>query len=125
MTTALVSAFLFVHGLLHLAVWLPHGAAEQPFDPRHSWVLAAAGAPRARSVDRAAIGLASVTAMLYVIAGASAAAQSSGWTTAALLAAASGLLLKALWFDPWLTLGVLLDVGVIAAVLASWPGALF
>ncbi|MEV0173566.1 hypothetical protein AB0I00_20915 [Streptomyces sp. NPDC050803] len=125
MTTALVSAFLFVHGLLHLAVWLPHDTAEQPFNPRHSWALAAAGVPRARVVDRAAIGMAAVTAMLYVIAGSAAAAQSGGWATAAVIAACAGLLLKALWFNPWLTLGVLLDVGVVAAVLTSWPGSLY
>ncbi|MBD0842085.1 hypothetical protein [Streptomyces sp. TRM68416] len=125
MTVALVSAFLFVHGLVHLTVWLPHDTTEQPFNPRHSWALAAAGVPRARVVDRAAIGMAAVTAMLYVIAGSAAAVQSSGWAAAALIAASAGLLLKALWFNPWLTLGVLLDVGVITAVWASWPGALF
>ncbi|WP_282703523.1 hypothetical protein [Streptomyces sp. CC219B] len=125
MTVALVSAFLFVHGLVHLTVWLPHDTTEQPFNPRHSWALAAAGVPRARVVDRAAIGMAAVTAMLYVIAGSAAAVQSGGWAAAALIAASAGLLLKALWFNPWLTLGVLLDVGVITAVWASWPGALF
>ncbi|AZQ39483.1 hypothetical protein EJ357_43675 [Streptomyces cyaneochromogenes] len=125
MITALVSAFLFVHGLIHLTVWLPHDSTEQPFNPRHSWALASAGLPQARVVSQAAIALASITAMLYVIAGAATAAQSSGWTAAAVLAASVGLVLKALWFNPWLSLGVLLDAGVIAAVATSWPGSLY
>ncbi|GAA3816393.1 hypothetical protein ACFS5L_06125 [Streptomyces phyllanthi] len=143
MITALVSTFLFVHGLIHLAVWLPHDSTEQPFNPRHSWALTAAGLPptwdggapghgglpaRAKSgvgESRASVGLASVTALLYVIAGAAAAAQSGGWSTAAVVAASVGLLLKTLWFNPWLSLGVLLDAGVIAAVVMSWPASLY
>ncbi|MFI7413422.1 hypothetical protein ACIBU0_32575 [Streptomyces sp. NPDC049627] len=125
MITALVSAFLFAHGLVHLAVWLPHDDTDQPFDPRHSWALASAGLPRAGVVDRTAIGLASVTAMLYVIAGAATAAQGSGWADAAVLAATVGLVLKSVWFNAWLSLGVLLDIGVIAAVALSWPGSLY
>lgn len=125
MITALVSTFLFVHGLIHLAVWLPHDTTEQPFNPRYSWVLASAGLPQARGMSRAAVALASVTTMLYVIAGAATAAQSSSWTAAAVLAASVGLVLKSLWFNPWLSLGVLLDGAVITAVATSWPGSLY
>ncbi|MEU1571293.1 hypothetical protein ABZ519_09045 [Streptomyces collinus] len=125
MTTVLVSAFLFLHGLIHLPVWLARTDGNLPFDPRHSWALAAAGLPGARTAGAAAIGLASTTAVLYVIAGAATAAQSSGWSVAALTAACVGLLLKALWFHPWLSLGVVLDIGVITAVLTSWPASLY
>ncbi len=89
MITALVSTYLFVHGLVHLAVWPPRESSAQPFNPRHSWALAWAGLPRAGGgspgrakplpgEDMAAVGLASITAMLYVIAGAATAAQSGG-----------------------------------------------
>jgi len=125
MTTALVSAFLFLHGLVHLPVWLPQPGRSEPFDPRHSWALAAAGLPQARVMGTAAVGLASATAVLYVIAGAATAAQSSGWATAAVTAAAVGLVLKALWFNPWLSLGMLLDAGVITAVAMTWPASLY
>ncbi|MGW0758449.1 hypothetical protein ACWD1Y_18580 [Streptomyces sp. NPDC002814] len=128
MTTALVSAFLFIHGFVHLTVWVTQpgkAGKNEPFDPRHSWALAAAELPQARVVSSAAVGMASVTTILYVIAGAATAAQSSGWATAAILAASVGLVLKALWFNPWLSLGVLLDAGVITAVLMSWPASLY
>lgn len=125
MTTALVSVFLFLHGLAHLPVWLPRTNPDEPSDPRHSWALAAAGVRGPRIPGRAAVGLASATTMLYVMAGAATAAQAEGWATAAVLAASVGLILKALWFNPWLSLGVLLDIGVITAVLTNWPASLY
>jgi len=82
MTTALVSSFLFLHGLVHLPVWLAQPGRNEPFDPRHSWAFTAAGLSRGRPMGAAAVGLASATAMLYVIAGAATAAQSTGWAVA-------------------------------------------
>lgn len=41
------------------------------------------------------------------------------------MAASAGLLLKVLWFDPWLGLGVLLDVGVVVAVACTWPASVY
>ena len=69
--------------------------------------------------------LAAVTAMLYIIAGAAAAAHSGGSPDAAVAAAVSGLVLKAVWFNPWLLVGVLLDAGVLAAVFGQWPASLY
>ena len=50
MTTALVVAFLLVHGLVHFAVWLPHpdpGPGESaPFAPDHSAVLTMTSVPQ-------------------------------------------------------------------------------
>ena len=49
MTTFLVVGFLALHGLLHLAVWLPKPAPDPahppPFDPDHSEVLTAVHVP--------------------------------------------------------------------------------
>ncbi|MFJ2238055.1 hypothetical protein [Streptomyces sp. NPDC087859] len=59
------------------------------------------------------------------MAGAAAATQADGWATAAALAASVGLVLKALWFNPWLSLGILLDIGVITAALTNWPASLY
>lgn len=125
MTTVLVSVFLFLHGFIHLPVWLARTEGSRPFDPRHSWALAAAGVPGARVAGAAAVGLASVAALLYLFAGAAVAVGSSVWPAAAVTAACVGLLLKGLWFNPWLSLGLLLDVGVITAVVAVWPASLY
>ena len=69
--------------------------------------------------------LAWYTAVVYAVAGAAVLAGAGWWPTAALVAASSGLVLKAVWFDPWLSVGVLLDVGVITAVACSWPASVY
>ncbi|MFF3403665.1 hypothetical protein ACFYW6_34870 [Streptomyces sp. NPDC002659] len=43
----------------------------------------------------------------------------------AVAAAVSGLVLKAVWFNPWLLVGLLLDAGVLAAVFGQWPASLY
>jgi hypothetical protein len=42
----------------------------------------------------------------------------------AVVAAGLGLVLKTLYFHPWLSLGVLLDLGVLSAALTQWPVSL-
>jgi hypothetical protein len=71
------------------------------------------------------VALASDTAILYVLAGAGLAAGAGWWSMAALVAASWGLVLKAIWFHPWLTVGALLDAAVVLAVAQSWPGSLY
>ncbi|MEU6378741.1 hypothetical protein [Streptomyces sp. NPDC046909] len=127
MTALLVAAFLVVHGLLHPGVWTAPqqpGGTPAPFTPGHSWLLVSAGVPAA-TARTAALTLAWCTALVYVVAGAGVPADAGWWPTAALVAASGGLMLKAVWFDPWLSVGVLLDLGVITAVACSWPGSLY
>jgi hypothetical protein len=124
--TALAAALLSAHGLLHLGIWAPSHRRyrPEPFDPRHSWALAAAhvaGFPAAA----VSVALASDTAILYVLAGAGLAVGAGWWSMAALVAASWGLVLKAIWFHPWLTVGALLDAAVVLAVAQSWPGSLY
>ncbi|MFE1841072.1 hypothetical protein [Streptomyces sviceus] len=126
MIAFLVGTFLILHGLLHPGVWtVPARADAQttPFDPGHSWALAAAHVsdPSARATASA---LAWYTALVYVIAGTGVFAGSGWWPVAAAVGATAGLALKAIWFDPWLTVGVLLDVGVLVAVVCAWPASL-
>ncbi|MEU2287726.1 hypothetical protein ABZ614_38465 [Streptomyces sp. NPDC013178] len=126
MTAFLVAALLIVHGLLHPGVWTAPKQPDKPapFNPGHSWALAAAHV--SPTLARAtSLAIAWYTAVVYAIAGAGVLANSSWWPAAALVAAASGLVLKAVWFDPWLSVGVLLDVGVIVAVACTWPASLY
>ena len=126
MITALVGAFLIVHGLLHLGVWATPEQPDKPapFDRGHSWASAAAHVSTAPA-RAAALTLAWYTGLVYVVAGAGVLTGTGWWPTAALVAAASGLALKAIWFDPWLSVGVLLDVGVIVAVACTWPASVY
>lgn len=127
MTTFLVVGFLALHGLLHLAVWLPKPAPDPakppPFEPDHSAVLTAVHVP-VRSVHKLAIGLATAACAAYLLAAVVVAVGSSWAVGVAVVAALLGLVLKGLYFHPWLSVGVLLDLGVLTAALWEWPVAL-
>jgi hypothetical protein len=123
-TTFLVAAFLVAHGLVHLAVWLPHPAPEEgkpvPFAPDHSALLTVAAVP-AVGARRFSEILAVTAAVTLVLAGAAVAFGVGAAVPLAVAGASVGLLLKALFFNAWLTLGVALDLLVLAMALASWP----
>jgi hypothetical protein len=124
MTTLLVAAFLVAHGLVHLAVWLPHPAPQEgkpaPFAPDQSALLTVAAVPAvgARRVSQI---LAVTAAAALVLAGVAVAFGVGEAVPLAVAGAFAGLLLKAIFFNPWLTLGVALDLLVLAMALASWP----
>ena len=105
MTTVLVVGFLLAHGLVHLAVWLPHPEPEPakppPFMPDHSALLTAVRVP-APTTRR-------VSEVLAIT------------ITAAVLGATLGLVLKLVFFNPWLLAGITLDLLVLSLALADWP----
>jgi hypothetical protein len=123
-TTLVVAAFLVVHGLVHLAVWLPHPAPQEgkpaPFAPDHSALLTVAAVP-AVGARRVSEILAVTAAAALGLAGVAVAFGVGEAVPLAVAGAVAGLLLKALFFNPWLTLGVALDLLVLAMALASWP----
>jgi hypothetical protein len=123
MTTALLVGFLVAHGLIHLAIWLPHPEPQPdkpaPFEPDHSAVLTRSAVPAA-TVRQVAVILAATTALAYTLAGV-AVAVDAGWAIPTAMAASLlGLSLKVLYFNPWLLLGLLLDVTVLLGA-ATWP----
>lgn len=126
MTRLVVAAFLVAHGLVHAAIYAAAKPApgKAPFDPSRSWALSAAhvGLGTARE---ASVRLAWLTAGLFSLAGAALLADVALWATVAAAAAVVGLFLKVTWFHPWLTVGVLLDVGIAWATVGRWPPSLF
>lgn len=106
----LAGLFLVVHGLLHLAIWLPRSApGEVPFDTMHSWLF---GDMR---VGAAVLG--ALACVGFVVAGVAFLAGASWWTTAAINASAVSLLLMALTFTPWWLLGIVINIVIV--VLAA------
>lgn len=124
MTTVVVVAFLAAHGLLHLAIWLPHPEPDPerppPFEPDHSALLTAVAAP-VETIHRLAVAAAVVVAAVYVLAAMVVGVEAPGALAVTVVAATLGLVQKALFFHPWLSLGVLIDAGVLAGALAGWP----
>jgi hypothetical protein len=119
--TTVFALFLIAHGLLHIAIYaMPKDPSKPaPFDPSHSWVLAS------RDTEQSVMHSSSIAAALTVAAAYAAAGWlllfGASWVAAALVGAALGVALKVLWFHPWLTIGLALDLSVLAAALTGWP----
>jgi hypothetical protein len=124
MTALLLAGFLTAHGLVHLAVWLPHPTPDPgrpaPFQPDRSALLTVAAVPKAGARRISEI-LAVAAAAALVLAGVAVAFGVGEAVPFAVLGAVLGLLLKALFFHPWLSLGIALDLLVLAMALGSWP----
>jgi hypothetical protein len=125
--TWLIAAFLVVHGLVHLAVWLTPAAQAAdrpaPFAPDHSAVLTRADV-RPSTSHVLAVRLALAAAVTYAAAGIAVAIGSEWAIGLAAVAALLGLALKTIFFNPWLSLGVLLDAAALSAALVEWPVSL-
>lgn len=126
MVDTIVAGFLIAHGLVHAAIWTvpPGGDEPPPFVPARSWALQAAAVPDG-TARTASIALALTSAALLVVAGVALLAGAEAWPAAALAGVAVAAAFKAVWFDPWLTVGIVLDVAVAVAVLAGWPPSLY
>ena len=123
----LLAAFLMGHALIHAGFISPRpppsaGAPPWPFSLTASWALGALG------VNGEVIRLIGIALVAVTIGGLALAAlsvvgflPSSLWPSAAALGAIASLSLLALFFHPWLLLGVLIDVLLLWAVLvARW-----
>ena len=123
MITTLVVAFLLAHGLVHFAIWLPHPdpdpATSAPFAPDHSAVLTKTSVPQA-TARKVSTTLAVAAGVGFVLTGLAVAIDAAWAVPVAVIASLLGLGLKALFFNPWLLIGVALDVGVLVGAL-TWP----
>jgi hypothetical protein len=119
-TRVLVAVFLVAHGLVHAAIYAtPKDPAKPgPFDPSHSWALAA-GHVAPEPMRSASVGLAWATAALYSLAGVAVLVDAPAWVGFAAVAAVVAIALKGLWFNRWLTFGLALDVAVLVAALGG------
>ncbi len=126
----LLAAFLVAHGLVHLLFFSPpppatEGGPSWPFALDRSWVLT----PLGMSAD--ATRILGIALVALTIAGFALAAivaigilPSSLWVPAVVIGAVASLAVLGLFYRPWLTLGVAIDVILLWAVLVqSWTPA--
>ena len=119
--------FLIAHGLIHASYGSPkppEGPVSWPFDLSHSWVLSPLGLGEA--VTRPLGTVLWVGATLFtVMAGLGilgVPGLQQGWRGLAIAGAVASLLLLGIYFHYFLTLGVLINVAIIASLLwANWP----
>jgi len=134
----LIALFLVAHGLVHVTmavVPLPQpGAQRTPFWP--SWWRSAVDPawPISRLVANTGVvrGLGTLLWLAAVIGFAAAGlgllgvpGLRAGWVTLAVGAAAASLLMHVFYWHPWLVVGGLLDLAVLAAIRMNWPAAFF
>ncbi|MGY0234217.1 hypothetical protein [Longispora urticae] len=110
-----VAVFLLLHGLVHVAIYPPPPNDEAPFQPHRSWLLRRYGVPE--TAQRAvAVAGSVISAVAFVTASGALLAGAGWWAPVAAAAAGVSLALLAVYYHPWLTFGLLLDLAVISLV---------
>jgi hypothetical protein len=107
MLRMLVGLFVVVHGLVTFGIWAAPVAEKAPFNPSHSWLLG--------DTRTLAVALAVVAAIAFVVTGGGFLAQQDWWAGAAVAAGAVAVLLMALYFNPWLSAGILISAAILYA----------
>lgn len=127
MAGVLVAGLLLAHGLIHAAYLSPRplaraGGPAWPFELEQSWLLGRLGVPGSPA---RMIGAALVVATIAGFALAGVAALGVGadalWTAGIGIGAVASLATLVLYFHPWLSLGIVIDLALLWAVFtAGW-----
>jgi ABC-type Fe3+ transport system permease subunit len=120
----LFGVFVLLHGLVHL-LWF----APAPSDPK--WPFAISKSQRLPNASRSTLFLVAVVLVGVTVLGFALAALglmgvpglSQVWGTAAVTASASSLIACALFWNPQLIWGPIIDIAILVAVVIGWPRA--
>jgi hypothetical protein len=123
----LFAAFLLAHGAIHASFLSPRppataGEPTWPFEFARSWVLTPLG-PQPQTMRIVGMALVAATIAAFALAALATAGVISAdlWGPASAAGAVASVVLLVLFFQPWLALGVLIDLGLLWAVLvAGW-----
>ena len=127
----IIALFLITHGLVHIAL----AAAPNPDDTgskagafftsrERSWLLTRLGL-NPSMIRWTGIVLVSSATLGFILAGLGVFGVPGLveiWRSAAILSAVISLVLLALYWHPWLIVGILIDIGILVSLLwANWP----
>jgi hypothetical protein len=127
LTTLVVAGLILAHGLIHLG-FVAHrpaptaGGPEWPFELSRSWLLTRFGVPFAVA-DRVGRGLVAGSVVGFGLAAVVVLGLVPGaaWPATIALGSVASLGLLAIFFHPWLVLGIVIDVAaLLAVVIAGW-----
>jgi hypothetical protein len=107
MLRVLIGLLLVAHGLITFGIWAAPVPEKAPFNPNQSWLLG--------DTRTLAIALAVLAAIAFVVTGGGFLAQQDWWALAAVAAGAVAVLLMALYFNPWLSAGILISAAILYA----------
>lgn len=122
-----VGLLLIAHGLVHLMYLMPRPEDDQsyPFVPETRWSakLVGLGPSTAKMI---AVCLAVAVAVVLLVSGIALFADADIWKAAAATGSLLSLALLLLFFHPWLTIGIAVDVAILTDVwFAQLPSSLF
>ena len=111
-------AFLIVHGLIHVGMWVvvpkPAPGKEAPFDASFSWFL---GTQKALAVS-----VAVATAAILIVAGIGLLVYADWWRVGAVIGLAASFLLMVVYFKPWFFFIEGINAALFASIVwLSWP----
>jgi hypothetical protein len=123
----LIAGLLLGHALIHASYLAPRppataGGPAWPFELQRSWLLDSLGAPTdvTRLVGIALIAL-TIGGFAMAAIGAVGAGPAVLWQAGIVVGAIASLGVLVLFFHPWLTLGLIIDVVLLwAALVARW-----
>jgi hypothetical protein len=107
MPRVLLGLFVVAHGLVTFGIWAAPVTDKAPFNPSRSWLLG--------DTRTLAVALAVVAAIAFVVSGTGFLAQQDWWAVAAVAAGAVAVVLMALYFNPWLSAGILISAAILYA----------
>ena len=119
----LLGAFVIAHGAIHASYLTPRPPATPqgpawPFTLERSWILTPIGiGPGVTRLLGSVLAVATFAAFTLAAASVVGLVSADLWSAAAGFGAASSIVLLALFFHPWLVLGLLIDMGLLALVL--------
>ena len=123
--------FIIAHGLVHAILAIAPNPADPDAKPlaffttsERSWLLPQLGL-NTSTIQWIGILLVALSTLGFVLAGLGifgVAGLVSIWRTLAIIASCVSLLLLLLFWHPWLPVGMLIDIGILVALLwAEWP----
>jgi hypothetical protein len=127
MVRSVVALLLIAHGLVHLLYLLPRPEDDPsyPFVPETRWSAKLVGL-QPSTAKMVAVTLAVAVAAVLLVSGIALFADVDIWTVAAATGALLSLALLLLFFHPWLTIGIAIDVAILTDVwFAHLPSSLF
>jgi hypothetical protein len=107
MLRMLLGLFIVAHGLVTFGMWAAPVTDKAPFNPSHSWLLG--------DTRTLAVALAVLAAIAFLVTGGGFLAQQDWWAAAAVAAGAASVLLMALYFNRWLSAGILISATILYA----------
>ena len=127
MVRTIVGLLLIAHGLVHLLYLMPRPEDDPsyPFVPETRWSAKLVGLEPS-TAKIVAVSLAVAVAVALLVSGIALFVDADIWKVAAATGSLLSLALLLLFFHPWLTIGIAIDVAILIGVwFAHLPSSLF